>query len=125
MKPTRIYVRAIQALLAALPDTVHSICHVTGGGIVGNLNRVIAKHQQAVVTMNHEQPAVFRLIKEGGPVEQSEMLRTFNLGIGLVLCVKAGTSQAVCESLRASGEKAWTIGNVEANADATPVVVVR
>lgn len=125
LKPTRIYVRAIQTLLSELPDTVHSICHVTGGGIVGNLNRVLAKHQQAVVTLDHEQPAVFQLIKEGGPVEQQEMLRTFNLGIGLVLCVKAGTAQAVRESLHKSGEKAWTIGCVEAATDATPAVVVR
>jgi phosphoribosylformylglycinamidine cyclo-ligase len=125
LKPTRIYVRAIQALLAALPNTVHSICHVTGGGIVGNLNRVLAKHQQAVVTLDHEQPAVFNLIKAGGPVEQQEMLRTFNLGIGLVLCVKAGTSKAVCDNLRLNGEKAWAIGTVEPNVDATPLVVVR
>lgn len=124
LTPTRIYAAAIQSLLAAQPDTVHAICHVTGGGIVGNLNRALAKHQQARVSLNYERPAVFQLIQKGGPVEESEMLRTFNLGIGLVMCVKAGSGAAVAAHLNAIGERAWVTGVVETNADATPVVVI-
>lgn len=124
LTPTRIYAAAIQSTLKALPDTVHAICHVTGGGIVGNLNRALGKHQQARVNMTHERPAVFQLIAKGGPVEESEMLRTFNLGIGLVLCVKAGTGSAVAAHLNAAGERAWVTGVVEASADETPIVVI-
>jgi phosphoribosylformylglycinamidine cyclo-ligase len=124
LTPTRIYAAAIQSTLKALPDTVHAICHVTGGGIVGNLNRVLGKHQQARVDMNHERPAVFQLIAKGGPVEESEMLRTFNLGIGLVLCVKAGSGATVAKHLNAAGERAWAIGVVESCPDETPVVVI-
>lgn len=124
LTPTRIYASAIQSTLQALPDTVHAICHVTGGGIVGNLNRVLGKHQQARVDMTHERPAVFPLIAKGGPVEESEMLRTFNLGIGLVLCVKPGSSAAVAKHLNAVGERAWTLGVVEPCPDETPIVVI-
>lgn len=124
LTPTRIYASAIQSTLQTLPDTVHAICHVTGGGIVGNLNRVLAKHQQARVDMKHERPAVFQLIAKGGPVEEGEMLRTFNLGIGLVMCVKAGSGAKVAAHLNSVGERAWVTGVVEACPDATPIVVI-
>lgn len=124
LTPTRIYAAAIQSLLEAQPTAVHAICHVTGGGIVGNLNRALSKHQQARVSLNYERPAVFQLIQKGGPVDESEMLRTFNLGIGLVMCVKAGSGAAVAAHLNAIGERAWVTGVVETNADATPVVVI-
>lgn len=124
LTPTRIYASLVQDLLQQLPDTVHAICHVTGGGLVGNLNRVLNQHQLARVRLDHERPAVFKLIQDGGPVAESEMRRTFNLGIGLVLCVAADSADSVLRHLRARGESGWLLGTVEASAQALPVVVV-
>jgi phosphoribosylformylglycinamidine cyclo-ligase len=62
--------------------------------------------------MTHEIPAVFRLIAENGPVGQAEMLRTFNMGIGLVCIVEASRADEACEALREAGETAWLFGEV-------------
>src|SRR5690606_28170771 len=87
LEPTRIYAASVAALSARLGSDLHAMSHITGGGVVGNLPRVLAKGQVGSVRMTHEVPAVFRLIAENGPVGQAEMLRTFNMGIGLVCIV--------------------------------------
>jgi phosphoribosylformylglycinamidine cyclo-ligase len=103
---------------------VHAYCHVTGGGIVGNLPRVLAKGQIASIKMNHERPAVFRLIQRNGPVNEAEMLRTFNLGIGLVCVVAADAVELALDTLRDGGETVWPLGQIIAaeSAEAAPKV---
>jgi phosphoribosylformylglycinamidine cyclo-ligase len=112
LTPTRIYVKAVNALKAALGEGLHAMCHVTGGGLVGNLPRVLQDGQIARVRMDHERPAVFRLIAERGPVEEAEMRRTFNLGIGLVVVVAKEQEAAALRALAEAGEKAWSLGSI-------------
>jgi phosphoribosylformylglycinamidine cyclo-ligase len=112
--PTRIYARSIRALLGALGDGVHALCHVTGGGLVGNLPRVLGHGTAAVVAFDHPRPRIFELIARGGPVEESELRRTFNLGVGMVAVLAQGLAEAAVRTLAEAGERAWPLGRIEA-----------
>ncbi len=126
LEPTRIYARAVAALKQNVGDDLHALCHVTGGGIVGNLPRVMPAGHLAKVSLDFERPAIFALIQEHGPVEEREMLRTFNLGVGLVCAVEAAAAESAIAALTAAGEKAWLLGRVEAapSPSDAPIVVV-
>jgi phosphoribosylformylglycinamidine cyclo-ligase len=115
LTPTRIYTAAVRDLLGALGEELHALCHVTGGGIVGNLPRVLPSGVRALVKLDHEIPAVFQVIAKGGPVDVAEMRRTFNLGIGLIAVVTGASATKAVEALRAAGERAWVFGEVTAS----------
>jgi phosphoribosylformylglycinamidine cyclo-ligase len=117
LTPTRIYARAALALKSGLGEDLHALCHVTGGGLVGNLPRVLQSGQVAKVSFDYPRPAVFQLIQQRGPVEESEMRRTFNLGIGLVCCVAQQQADAALKLLNDSGERAWRLGHIAAGKD--------
>ena len=121
--PTRIYARGVAALKRALGESLHALCHVTGGGLSENLPRVLPDGAVAKVRLGHEVPKIFQLIMRGGPVELAEMRRTFNMGIGLVVVVAEGTSGAAMDALRAEGEKVWPLGEVTAGTDGEPAFV--
>ncbi len=123
MQPTRIYVRN---LLKLLRDTeVHAIAHITGGGLPGNLPRVMAAHTQARIRRDSWQwPAIFTWLQERGGVAEDEMYRTFNCGVGMVLVVPAAACAAALERLQALGETAWLLGEIEASTEAEPKVVL-
>ncbi|MBX3125602.1 MAG: phosphoribosylformylglycinamidine cyclo-ligase [Polyangiaceae bacterium] len=124
LTPTRIYARAVRELLGALGGDVHALCHVTGGGLVGNLPRVLAAGCRARVRLDHERPALFELIARLGPVDEQELRRTFNLGIGLVAVVAPGRLADAIAALEAAGERAWSLGSLEPMPDAsTPAEV--
>ncbi len=125
LTPTRIYTEAVAALGKALGEHIHGYCHITGGGIVGNLPRVLSKGQVASIKMSHERPAVFRLIQEHGPVNEAEMLRTFNLGIGLVCIVAPEQRETALMTLEAAGERAWHLGEVALGDSAEAAAKVR
>jgi len=113
LRPTRIYVRAILQLIAAVP--VHGIAHITGGGIPENLVRVLNPAVDARVDMNAwERPAIFRWLQEQGNVAEPEMLRTFNCGIGMMIIVPAAAADAAIASLTTSGETAVLLGEIVA-----------
>jgi phosphoribosylformylglycinamidine cyclo-ligase len=112
LTPTRIYTRAAQSLGDALGEGLHAFCHVTGGGLVGNLPRVLPAGVAAKIRLDHEMPPVFRMIARGGPVEEGEMRRTFNLGIGLVAIIDKRSSAPALAALGAAGERAWVFGEV-------------
>lgn len=122
MTPTRIYVKQILKLIKALP--VHGIAHITGGGLPGNLPRVMAPNTEAVINESSWQwPAVFQWLQEQGNVARPEMYRTFNCGVGMVVVVPADKADAAIELLKAEGEKAWRLGEIRASASEEPVVV--
>jgi phosphoribosylformylglycinamidine cyclo-ligase len=121
--PTRIYARSVAELSRALGGELHALCHVTGGGLVGNLPRVLPDGTCARVRLDHEVPAVFRVIAKGGPVEESEMLRTFNLGIGLVAVVGREAADRALSALAAAGERAWRLGELVATSAEEPARV--
>ncbi|MFW5925130.1 MAG: phosphoribosylformylglycinamidine cyclo-ligase [Myxococcota bacterium] len=122
LRPTRIYAKAVRAAL----DTggVHGLCHVTGGGLPGNLPRILGDGLGIDLRPDEwTRPAVFDLIERAGEVTEEEMRRTFNLGIGFVVLADASASDAVVAALGDAGETAWDIGEVvQRTAGEDPVV---
>ncbi|WP_437832623.1 phosphoribosylformylglycinamidine cyclo-ligase [Sorangium sp. So ce1153] len=113
LTPTRIYARAITALLAASGEAVRGLSHITGGGLPGNLPRVLPDGLGARLDLgSYQRPAVFQVLQRGGPVEEAEMRRTFNLGVGLVAVVEKGAADRAIEALAGSGERAWVLGEI-------------
>jgi phosphoribosylformylglycinamidine cyclo-ligase len=111
LAPTRIYVRPVLDLLAVQP--VHAIAHITGGGLVDNVPRMLPTGRRAVLDRaNWPEPPIFGAIRSAG-VPETELQRVFNLGIGLVLVVPPEHAGATLERLTASGERAWAIGSIE------------
>lgn len=109
--PTRIYVRSVLPLLPRF--TVRGMAHVTGGGLLENVPRILPRGLAARVRRGSwPVPPVFELIRELGGVAESEMFRTFNMGIGFVLVVPAAEAGQVVDALRAQGEPAYLIGEV-------------
>ena len=121
MAPTRIYVRAVQALLERIP--VHAMAHITGGGLPENLPRVLPPDMAAELRLSSwQQPAVFRWLQAAGNISDTEMLRTFNCGVGMVLCVPQAEVDTAVRSLHESGESAWQIGRIVEAKDKQPRV---
>lgn len=114
MAPTRIYVESILQLRAKGID-IHAISHITGGGLTENLPRTLPDHLLAVI--DHDSwkwPAIFNWLQENGPVEQEEMIRTFNCGVGMVICVPPNQVDQALKHLKATNETPWVIGSVSA-----------
>jgi phosphoribosylformylglycinamidine cyclo-ligase len=112
LAPTRIYVRAVQALTDVV--SVHGIAHITGGGLPGNVVRVLGDGLRAVIdTSSWPRPAIFKWLKATGNVDEAEMLRTFNCGIGMVIAIPADQLDTAMVTLETLGQEAWTIGHIE------------
>jgi len=113
LAPTRIYVRSIHALLEHFD--IHAMAHITGGGLLENIPRVLPEGAQAVVDNSSWQlPAVFKWLQQNGNVVDEEMYRTFNCGVGMVLVVAAADSDAILNKLQDIGEQAWKLGDIRA-----------
>lgn len=111
LKPTKIYVKTIQALLEKF--SINGIAHITGGGFIENIPRTIPAGLKAKVNIGSwEIPPIFKLMQKLGNIEEKEMFNTFNMGIGLVLIVKSGDASDVLNTLNSMGEKAYLIGSV-------------
>jgi phosphoribosylformylglycinamidine cyclo-ligase len=111
--PTRIYAAAARALVDACGPALHGLSHITGGGLGGNLPRVIPEGLGARIDLgSYERPAIFRVIAEGGPVDEDEMRRTFNLGVGLCAVVAPEGAATALSALGAAGERAWVLGEI-------------
>lgn len=114
LEPTRIYARDCLALIAA--TEVHALCHVTGGGLPDNLPRVLPDATAARVdTTSWAWPEIFGWLEATGPVERSDMWRTFNCGVGMVAVVAADAAAAALEALAGRGVAAWPMGEVVAH----------
>jgi phosphoribosylformylglycinamidine cyclo-ligase len=115
LEPTRIYVRSV----LPIREEVTAMAHITGGGLVGNLPRVLPDGCRALVrpaAWAERQPAVFRTVQEAGRVTDAEMFRTFNMGIGYVVVVRPEAADTVGARLTAAGEEVFVIGEVVAGA---------
>lgn len=107
----RSYAAAVQPVLAR----VHALAHITGGGIPGNLVRVLPEGCEAVVERaSWAFPPLFALIQAAGEVSEAEMLDVFNCGVGMIAIVPPGEVDAVQEAARASGDETWVLGEVRA-----------
>ncbi len=114
MKPTKIYVKAINALQKSLGNTnIHAMAHITGGGLTENLPRVLPQHLSAQIDLSSWQmPEVFDWLQQKGNIAQSEMVRTFNCGVGYVIVVSQKHAQHTIDFLSQNGETAWRIGHI-------------
>jgi phosphoribosylformylglycinamidine cyclo-ligase len=111
LEPTRIYARDCLALLDAVE--VHAFAHVTGGGLAGNLARVLPADADAVLDRGTwSVPPVMTLLAERGPVEQAELERTVNMGVGMVAVVPRDAADAAVRVLAVRGIAAWVAGEV-------------
>jgi len=124
MEPTRIYVKSLLKLIKE--SQVNALSHITGGGLLENIPRVLPASAKAVIDLNSwELPAVFQWLQAQGNVETTEMYRTFNCGVGMVICVPAEEADNALNVLKAAGEEAWVIGSIENAADGEEQVELR
>ncbi len=124
MAPTRIYVKP---LLKLIKDTgaVKAMAHITGGGLLDNIPRVLPEGAQAVIDVaSWSRPAVFDWLQEKGNVDEHEMHRVLNCGVGMVICVAQDQVESALANLRASGEVPWVIGRIDAAAQGAERVVL-
>ncbi|MCB0977908.1 MAG: phosphoribosylformylglycinamidine cyclo-ligase, partial [Acidimicrobiales bacterium] len=110
--PSVIYTPAVLALLDQVD--VRAVAHVTGGGLAGNLTRVLPKGVDAAVDpKSWEEPRIFSEVRHAGSISDEEMRKVFNLGIGMVVVVPAEEAYRAMDVLRAKGQRAVEIGRVE------------
>ena len=122
LAPTRIYAASVLPLTR--DGDVHAIAHVTGGGIVENLPRVLPQGTRAVIDASSwRRPAVFEWIRDTGGVAEDEMWRTFNCGAGMLLVAARDTAGALVDTLEANGEHAWVAGRIDEGEGAPEVRV--
>jgi phosphoribosylformylglycinamidine cyclo-ligase len=113
LEPTRIYVKSLLPLVRA--GRIKGLAHITGGGILENIPRVLPDDCHAVIDAGTwPLPRLFAFLQAGGAIEPGELARTFNCGIGMAVIVAVEDAEAVSESLRAAGEIVHRIGAVEA-----------
>ena len=123
LKPTKIYVKPLLALLNQIP--VHALAHITGGGLTENLPRVIPEGLNAQINLAAwEFPAIFQWLQQKGNVALADMLITFNCGIGMIVCVAPEDEKATLETLTHQGEKAFWIGDLIVS-EGKPEVIYR
>jgi len=113
LAPTRLYVT--QALAAVREGGVHALAHITGGGLTENLPRVLPEGLGARIDLGSwALPGVFQWLRQEGGMEEAEMLKTFNCGIGMILVVEAGRADALTGLLENVGERVTRLGHVVA-----------
>jgi len=123
MAPTQIYVKPLLKLISEID--VKGMAHITGGGLVDNVPRVLPENTQAVLHRDSWQmPELFRWLQMKGGVADAEMVRVFNCGIGMVVIVSPSQADAAIKSLTAQGLKAWTVGEVVERPQGAPQTIV-
>lgn len=123
LAPTRIYVKSLLSLHEQI--NIHALSHITGGGLLENIPRVLPDHVNALIdSQSWTRPAIFDWLQTQGNIIDSEMYRTFNNGIGMVVCVAAEDVEQAMQLLQASGESVCRIGEIVASDDATPQVII-
>ena len=124
MAPTRIYVKPLLALMKSL--TVKGMAHITGGGLLENVPRVLPENVVAQMDGKAwDTPALFDWLREMGNISPQEMYRTFNCGIGMVLVLDAADAEKALKLLQAAGETAAIIGHIEAHPGEDQVVILK
>jgi phosphoribosylformylglycinamidine cyclo-ligase len=115
LEPTRIYVKPVLDVIRQCD--VHAMANVTGGGITGNLPRVLPEGYRAIVSRSRwEVPPVFTALEDAGHVDAAEMFRTFNMGLGYLLVVPPADAERASRVLEAAGEQVFRVGEIRAGA---------
>ncbi|MBS0354436.1 MAG: phosphoribosylformylglycinamidine cyclo-ligase [Proteobacteria bacterium] len=125
MEPTRLYVKSLLALMEQRDGLVKGLAHITGGGLLDNVPRVLADNLTAVLKKDAwTLPPLFQWLQQAGNVDAQEMYRVFNCGIGMVVIVAKEDAAAAAEQLRATGETVYELGTIEARAEGQAQTVV-
>ena len=112
LEPTRIYVKPLLQLMEQVP--LHALAHITGGGLLENIPRVIPEGLGVRLdSAAWPRPPVFAWLQQQGAIADQEMYRTFNMGLGMVVCVAPADAARALELLNRAGEQAWRVGQVE------------
>ena len=118
LTPTRIYVKPVLNALASHPAAIKGLAHITGGGLVENVPRMLPATLTAVIDVRAwSLPPVFQWLKRAGNVSEAEMARAFNCGVGMILAVNPASESAVRQSLEAQGETVYRVGELRARAE--------
>lgn len=113
LAPTRIYVKQVRAAVEANPGAVHALAHITGGGITENLNRALPSNVDALVKVGTwDMEPIIPFVCRAAKLDETEALKTFNMGLGMVLIVEADQADAVKTSLEAAGERVFRVGEI-------------
>ena len=111
LRPTTIYVKLVKALLGS--SQVQGLAHITGGGITGNLPRIIPEQCRAVINRKSwEPPSIFAVIQQAGTIEQEEMFQVFNMGVGLVIVAPSDETAKILETIQGQGMAGWVMGEI-------------
>ena len=115
LTPTRIYVKPVRAVMEQVPGGIRALAHITGGGITENLNRALPAGVNAEVDLDTWPiPSVVRFACEQANLSEAEALKTFNMGLGMVLIVDPAAAEAVEAALAAAGEETYRVGRIVA-----------
>ncbi len=123
LAPTRIYVKALLQLIRET-GAVKAMAHITGGGLLENIPRVLPANARAVIDLaSWQRPEVFNWLQQQGNVDETEMHRVLNCGVGMVICVGQDQLSTALKVLEQAGEQPWLIGHIEAADGGEPVVL--
>lgn len=123
LAPTRIYVKALLQLIRET-GAVKAMAHITGGGLLENIPRVLPANARAVIDLaSWQRPEVFNWLQQQGNVDETEMHRVLNCGVGMVICVGQDQLSTALKVLEQAGEQPWLIGHIEAVDGGEPVVL--
>jgi phosphoribosylformylglycinamidine cyclo-ligase len=124
LTPTKIYVRSLLPLANA--GLLKACAHITGGGFIENIPRVLPENVTVIINQSAwTQPEIFAWLQQEGNISDHEMYRTFNCGIGMVLCVAAENKAECIQQLQQAGETVFDLGHVEARQENSPQVILR
>ena len=119
LEPTVIYAQPVRQVLGhyRVKRAVRAMAHITGGGLAGNIPRVLPPGCQALIKKGTwPRPVIFDLLAKWGPVDQEEMFRVFNMGVGFVLVVRCSFAESILRQLKRAGQKAYPIGRIRRGA---------
>lgn len=125
MAPTHLYVKPVLAAMAKHGKAIKGLAHITGGGLLDNVPRILAKGLAAHIQQSAwEMPALFQWLQAQGNVAQEEMYRVFNCGIGMVVVVSADQEKAITQTLQAHGETVYALGEIVPQQEGQPQTLV-
>ncbi|MFH1092464.1 MAG: phosphoribosylformylglycinamidine cyclo-ligase [Pseudomonadota bacterium] len=123
LRPTKIYANTITMLVRDFK--ILGMAHITGGGIIENLPRILPQACQAVIHKDSwKHPEIFNFIQTAGQVEENEMFRTFNMGLGMIIAVQAEQSEEILDRLHGMNEPAYLIGEIREHRGSEPPLVL-
>ncbi|NMG75239.1 phosphoribosylformylglycinamidine cyclo-ligase [Aromatoleum diolicum] len=118
LEPTRLYVKSMLGLMRAIPGVVKGMAHITGGGLLENVPRILGESLTArLEASSWTLPPLFQWLKQEGNVADQEMYRVFNCGVGMVVIVSAEQADVAVANLEAAGETVYRLGRIEARAE--------